>query len=102
MDTTTAIRATATGVSLTLAIVPRSGRDEVVGLVGDAIKIRLKAPPVEGRANEALLNFLARRLGVPHSALAIISGASSRHKIVQVTGISSDMAAQRLLAPQGS
>jgi uncharacterized protein len=93
-----AIKTTTRGVSLALTITPRAGRDEVVGVAGDAIKIRLKAPPVEGRANEELLDFLAKRLAVPRAALAIISGASGRHKIVQVVGISADLVAQRLLS----
>ena len=53
---------------------------------GDALKIRLKAPPVEGEANVALLRFLSKRLKVPLAALSIISGASSRRKTVLVPG----------------
>jgi len=98
VDSGSAIRAAPRGVSLTVTVVPRSGRDEIVGLTGEAIKIRLKAPPVEGRTNEALLDFLAKRLGVPHSALTIASGAGGRHKIVQVAGVSVEIAAQRLLS----
>ena len=95
-----AIKTTTRGVSLTLTITPRAGRDQVVGLAGDAIKIRLKAPPVEGRANEALLDFLATRLAVPHSALAILTGATGRHKVIQVTGINAELVAQRLLGAE--
>ncbi len=91
-----AIRSTAKGITITLAIAARAGRDEIVGPVGDAIKIRLKAPPVEGRANEALLDLLAKRLDVPRSSLTIIAGATARRKVVQVTGITADVAATRL------
>jgi hypothetical protein len=69
-------------------------------MAGDAIKIRLKAPPVDGRANEALLDFLAARLSVSHAALTILSGASGRRKVVQVAGISAEVATQRLLGAQ--
>ena len=68
-------------------------------MVGDEIKIRLKAPPLDGRANEALLDFLADRLSVPHTALSILSGASGRHKVVLVEGISAETVTQRLLGP---
>jgi uncharacterized protein (TIGR00251 family) len=99
MEAAKAIRAAANGVSLTLTIAPRSGRDEIVGLAGDALKIRLKAPPVEGRANEALLDFLAKRLALPRSALAISAGATGRRKVVQVSGLTAEAVTQRLLAP---
>jgi len=89
------IRTTSQGVSITLTVIPRSGRDEIVGLEGDAIKIRLKAPPVEGRANEALLAFLAKRLVVPRAALELVSGATGRHKVVRVTGLTAEDVATR-------
>jgi uncharacterized protein (TIGR00251 family) len=67
---------------------PRSRRDEVVGLHGDALKIRLTAPPVEGKANQALQAFLGERLGVSPSAVEILTGHRSRHKRVRVQGVS--------------
>lgn len=97
MPAQTAIRATTKGVSLSLTIVTRSGRDEIVGLEGDAIKIRLKAPPVDGKANDALVDLLSKSLRVSRSAIEIVTGASSHHKIVYVTGISLPEAQQRLL-----
>ncbi|MCH7874006.1 MAG: YggU family protein [Gemmatimonadetes bacterium] len=66
---------------------PRAAKTEVAGLHGDAIKIRLKAPPVEGAANDALIRFLAKKLGVPRHAVRIVSGATSRTKRVSVDGI---------------
>jgi hypothetical protein len=92
-----AIRTTRHGVSLALTVVPRSSRDEVTGLAGETIRIRLTAPPVEGRANEALLSFLVRQLDVPHSALRITAGSTSRHKTVAVDGLTPDEVRQRLL-----
>ena len=102
MNDNLAIKATPHGVSLRLTIVPRSGRDEIAGHVGGAIKIRLKAPPVDGRANDALLDFLAKRLDVPRSALAIAAGLAGRHKVVHVAGITVELATERLLAQKSS
>jgi uncharacterized protein (TIGR00251 family) len=90
------ITTTATGVRLTLHVQPRAARTEIAGLHGDALKVRLAAPPVDGAANEALIRFLADRLGVPRSALALVGGATSRRKVVEVTGISAEAAAARL------
>jgi len=92
------IRPLTDGVSLTLTIAPRSGRDEVAGRNAGAIKIRIRAAPVEGRANESLLEFLAKRLHVPRSSLSITSGATGRRKVVRVRGISADVTEQRLFA----
>lgn len=104
MSSYPAIRETSDGVTLSLAVVPRAGRDEVVGIAGESIKIRLKAPPIEGRANEALVAALAKWLAVPRSAVEIMSGAGSRHKVVMIRGRSVAEVAQRLgehmLAPR--
>jgi uncharacterized protein (TIGR00251 family) len=69
----------------TVVVQPRAARTEVVGPYGDAIKIRIQAPPVDGAANEELRRFLARRLRVAPSAVAIVGGASGRRKRVAVT-----------------
>lgn len=75
------------GCTFAVHVLPRSQRDAVVGLYGEALKVRLKAPPVEGQANQALCRFLAARLGVPETAVAIVAGHASRHKVVRVTGV---------------
>jgi hypothetical protein len=62
----------------------------VVGLYGEALKVRLRAPPVGGKANEALRAFLANRLGVPVGAVEILSGHTSRRKVVRVAGVRPD------------
>jgi uncharacterized protein (TIGR00251 family) len=72
-------------LTLTLHIQPGAKRSEVVGLHGDALKIRLAAPPVEGRANEALLKFIAESFGVPLRQVELKQGGQSRHKVVTVT-----------------
>lgn len=78
------------GVRFTVRVQPRASRNEVAGSHGDAIKIRLTAPPVEGAANAALVAFLSRTLGVPKSSVRIARGERSRTKVVEVIGIDSD------------
>lgn len=75
------------GCTFGVHVVPRSRRDAVVGLYGEALKIRLQAPPAEGKANRALQVFLADHLGVPVEAVEIRSGHTSRRKVVRVTGV---------------
>ncbi len=81
------LRETREGVLLTVRVQPRASRDEIAGVHGDALKIRIKAPPVEGEANAALLRFLSKRLKTPLAALSIRSGVSSRRKTVLVEGM---------------
>lgn len=73
-------------VTLTLHIQPGAKRTDVAGLHGEALKIRLAAPPIEGRANEALLKFIAESFGVPVRQVELKQGGQSRHKVVAVTG----------------
>lgn len=73
-------------VTLTLHIQPGAKRSEIAGLHGEALKIRLAAPPVEGRANEALLKFIAELFGVPVRQVELKQGGQSRHKVVAVSG----------------
>lgn len=73
-------------LSLTLHVQPGAKRTEISGLHGEALKIRLAAPPIEGRANEALLRFIADKFGVPMRQVELKQGGQSRHKVVMVTG----------------
>ncbi|MGH7585148.1 MAG: DUF167 domain-containing protein [Gemmatimonadales bacterium] len=75
---------------------PRASRSEVVGPHGGALRIRIAAPPVGGAANEALIAFLASRLGVPRSAVTLRRGATGRRKLVEVEGIGPAEAAKAL------
>jgi uncharacterized protein (TIGR00251 family) len=75
------------GVTFAVRVIPRSSRDEIVGAQGDALKIKLTAPPVEGAANTALIEFLAKALGVRRGAVSIVRGAGSRNKLVRVQGV---------------
>lgn len=80
-----------------MRVQPRASRSEVAGPYGDALRIRLAAPPVDGAANDALVRFLAERLEVSRSAVRIEAGASGRSKVVAIDGIDPDTAARRLL-----
>jgi len=95
------LRATGEGVRLTLHIQPRASRTEVAGVHGDALKIRLAAPPVDGAANDALVAFLAERLGVARAAIALVSGATGRRKVLLVTGAGAEAVRARLDAAAG-
>jgi uncharacterized protein (TIGR00251 family) len=66
---------------------PRAAHSAVEGIHGGALKVRLTAPPVEGAANDALIELLAERLDVPKRAVTIVSGAAARTKLVQVSGV---------------
>jgi uncharacterized protein len=74
------------GITLTLHVQPGAKRTEWAGLHGDAIKLRLAAPPVDGKANAALRVFMADYFGVGRSAVTLVSGETSRHKIVRIVG----------------
>ncbi len=84
------------GVSLRLHVQPGAKKTEIAGLHGDALKIRLAAPPVDGKANACLLEFLARQLGVAKSAVELLSGETSRSKRLRVTGVSAETALAKL------
>ncbi len=80
------IKEIADGVLLKLKVLPRSSRCEIIGTHGDALKIKVTAPPVEGRANEEIVEFLAEALGIKKGQLAIVSGHKSQRKTVAITG----------------
>jgi uncharacterized protein len=72
---------------LSLKVVPGSSRDEVVGWLGDSLKVKVKAPPEKGRANEAVVALLADRLGIDSSSIAVVSGHGSPAKTVAIEGM---------------
>jgi uncharacterized protein (TIGR00251 family) len=79
--------ATAESATLSVRIQPRALKNEITRMENGGLKIRLVAPPVDGAANEALLRFLAHMLSVPKSRVEIISGHTSRNKIVRISGL---------------
>jgi uncharacterized protein (TIGR00251 family) len=90
------IEATPDGVVITVRVIPRAARSGLAGTRGDALLVRLRAPPVEGAANDALIDVLAKALHVPKRAVSIVAGDRSRQKRVRVVGIDPDTAATRL------
>ena len=94
------IRNTASGATFTVKIHPRARKNAVTGKIGDALKISLTAPPVEGRANQALREFLAELLNVPRSSIKIVAGQNSRSKVISVSGLSVEDVRSRLAQAQ--
>ncbi|MFZ5623070.1 MAG: DUF167 domain-containing protein [Gemmatimonadota bacterium] len=84
------------GIRIRIRVQPRASRTAVAGLHGNELKVRLAALPVDGAANEALVRFVAERLGVARRAVALVQGATSRSKVVAVAGVSLEAAARAL------
>lgn len=68
-------------------VVPRASRNEIVGVQGDTLKVKVTAPPVKGKANEALVKLLAKTLGVKKSQIEVVSGREARRKMVRIEGV---------------
>ena len=84
-------------VVLSLHVQPGAKKTEVVGLYGDALKIRLAAPPVDGKANECLLEYVADTLNIPRRQVILVSGSSSRSKRLAVAGMTADEIERRMV-----
>lgn len=82
--------------TLRIRVVPNAKTDEIVGWHDQAIKIKLRAPAIEGKANAALVRFLADRLGVPQQQITIHRGQKSRDKLVRISGLSDEEARRSL------
>jgi uncharacterized protein len=91
------IRDTAAGVTFAVKVQPRAKRNAITGKVGDALKLALTAPPLDGRANEACVVFFANLLEVPRSSITIASGETSRNKVIRITGMSADEVRRRIV-----
>jgi uncharacterized protein len=91
-----AIQESAKGISFAVKVHPRARKNAVTGTVGDALKIALTAPPVEGKANQAVIGFFADLFQIPRSSVTIASGATSRNKVVRIAGITNQAVEQRL------
>ncbi len=81
---------------LAVKVIPGASRDEICGWLGETLKVKLTAPPVDGRANEALVGFLAEKLGLPRRSAAAVRGETARQKLVRLDGLTLAEARARL------
>jgi uncharacterized protein (TIGR00251 family) len=88
---------TRSGVILSVRVVPRARKTEIGGVRGEALLVRVAAPPVDGAANAVLVDLLADALGVPRSAIEILGGDRGRHKRIAIAGVSPELVRTRLL-----
>ena len=77
----------AKGVTFSVKVHPRARKNAITGAVGNALKLALTAPPVEGRANQAVIEFFAELFAIPRSSVTIASGETSRNKLVRIAGL---------------
>lgn len=82
--------------TLPIKAIPNAPRNQVIGWLGDALKVKVHAPPVEGRANVVLCEFLAEELDLPRRAVTVLRGDTSRHKALHIDGLSLDEVRTRL------
>jgi hypothetical protein len=83
-------------VSFSIKVHPRARKNAITGVVGDTLKLALTAPPVEGKANQAVIEFFADLFAIPRSSVTIASGEISRNKVVRISGLSRQMVEERL------
>jgi uncharacterized protein (TIGR00251 family) len=81
------IQRTQGGVRVNIRLQPKASKPGIVGIHGDALKVRVSAPPVDGAANDALVELLAATFKIPRSAVTIVAGLSSRSKVVELAGV---------------
>src|SRR5229473_3072586 len=90
------LKESATGVSFAVKVHPRARKDAITGIVGDALKLAITAPPVDGKANQAVIEFFSDLFAIPRSSVTIASGETSRNKVVRISGLSRTAVEQRL------
>lgn len=90
-----AIHNSPAGATFAVKIHPRAKKNAITGELGDALKVALTAPPVEGKANEACIDFFAKLLSVPRSSVTIASGQNSRNKVIRISGLSAEEVRRR-------
>ena len=95
------VKQTPASASFAVRVHPRAKSNAITGEVGDALKLSLTAPPVDGKANDACIEFFAKLLEVPRSSVTIAAGHSSRNKVIRVAGLSAEEIRQRLTNRQG-
>jgi hypothetical protein len=92
------IHDTPAGVTFQVKVHPRARKNAITGVLGNTLKLALTAPPVEGRANEACIEFIAKFLNVPRSSVTIAAGESSRQKLIRVAGVPAAQVEEKLRA----
>ena len=90
------IEESSSGVTFAVKVHPRAKKNAITGELGNALKLSLTSPPVEGRANEACIEFFAKLLKVPRSSVTIASGQASRQKVIRVSGLSAEEVRKRI------
>jgi uncharacterized protein (TIGR00251 family) len=90
------IQESAKGVTFAVKVHPRARKNAITGVVGDALKLALTSPPVEGKANQAVIEFFAELFAISRSSITIASGETSRNKVIRVAGLSKQTVEQRL------
>ena len=90
------VRDTAQGAQFALRVQPRASRNAIAGVIGDAVKLAITAPPVDGKANQAVVEYLAELFDVAKSSIAIVSGESGRNKLIAVRGLSAEQVRKAL------
>jgi uncharacterized protein (TIGR00251 family) len=90
------VQESAKGISFAVKVHPRARKNAITGIVGDALKLALTAPPVEGKANHAVIEFFADLFQISRSSVTIASGETSRNKVIRIAGVSKPAAEQRL------
>ena len=94
---TAIIKVSANGVSLPCMLQPRSSQNKIVGLYGEMLKIKLTAPPVEGKANAALIKYMSKLVGVPSGTITITAGLTSRRKTLLFTNITAEALINKII-----
>jgi len=84
------------GVTFAVRVHPRAKKNGITGQIGDALKLSLTAPPIDGRANDACIEFFAKLLKLPRSSVTIASGQTGRNKVIRITGVSAEELRKRL------
>jgi hypothetical protein len=90
------VRESGGSVSFAVRVHPRAKKNAITGTMGDALKLSLTTPPVEGRANQACIEFFAKLFKVPRSSVTIAAGETSRNKVIRVVGVTADAVTARL------
>jgi len=91
-----AIKNSPNGITFAVKVHPRAKKNAITGEVGDALKVAITAPPVDGKANAACVEFFAKLLNLPRSSVTIAAGQTSRNKVIRVTGLTAQQVRDRL------